>query len=247
MMMGLLPAHAQSLTRLVVPFPAGGSTDIVARIVAEGLKTSANQTVIVENKSGAGGSIATKAAANSTNDGSVLLMSTVSTFGSNHAFMIDPGFDPITDFEHIITVASTPKVLAVRSDFPVSNIQELVALLKQSPNRFVFGTSGRSTDELYVKLFSKYSNTETIFAPYRGGAPALIDLLGGHTDLLIDNLPLVLQHVREGKVKLLAVSWSHRLPEFSTVPTWSELGYHDMNISSWQGIVAPHGLEATKV
>jgi tripartite-type tricarboxylate transporter receptor subunit TctC len=249
MMMLSMSAYAYNdkTTRLVVPFSAGGSTDLVARIVAEGLKVNTNQNIIVENKVGAGGSIATRLVANAPNDGSVLLMSTVSTFGSNHAFMKDPGFDPVADFEHIITVASTPKVLAVRSDFPANTIQELVALLKQHPNRYVFGTTGQSTDELYVKLFARYSNTETIFVPYKGGAPALVDLLGGHTDLLIDNLPLVIQHVREGKLKLLAISWSQRLSEFPNVSTWNELGYHDMNFSAWQGIVAPQGLSTDKI
>lgn len=248
-LLAILPTTsvADSVTKIMVPFNAGGSTDQVARIIADPLSTLINSRVVIENKPGAGGSIATRDVARAVADGSTLLMSTVSTFGSNHAFIKNPGFDPVGDFEHVITVASTPRVLVVRSDFPADSVTDLVNLLRNHPNRYVFGTSGRSADELYTLVFNRVSKTKTIFVPYKGGAPALIDLLGGHTHLLIDNLPLVLQYVKEGKLKILAVSWHQRLTEFPLVPTWAELGYHDMNISSWQGIVAPRGTPNIKI
>lgn len=242
-----LPVMADQGLRLVVPFPPGGSTDSVARIISGALSHELQKTVTVENRSGAGGAIATKEVAMTKPDGSTLLMSTVSTFGSNHAFMKDPGFDPLRDFEHIVTVASTPKVMVVRSDFPANSVKELVGLMKKHPAKYKFGTSGRSADELYVSLFRVLTETDATFVAYKGGAPALIDLLGGHTDILIDNLPLVIQHVRDGRVKILALSWPERLKEFPTVPTWGELGYADLNISSWQGIVAPRGLAPAEV
>jgi len=242
-----LPITAMSDTiKLVVPVSAGGSTDRIARIIADPLSSILKTKVLVENQPGAGTAIGARYVAKSAPDGLTLMVSTVSMFMA-YSTLPNPGYDPVQDFEHVITLAATPKVLVSRSDVPANSVPELVSLLKKNPNKFIFGSFSGSIDEIYVHLFNKVNQTQTIYVPYKGGTPALIDLLGGHTHLQMDNLPAVAQHVRDGKLKILAISWHNRLSQFPHIATWGELGYEDLNLSAWQGIVVPKNTPRDKI
>ena len=239
--------QASQTIKLIVPFSAGGNADLVARAISDGLSKELGQPVVVENRAGAGGAIATRDMAAAKPDGLTLGLSTVSTFGSNHVFFDNPLYHPIDDFEHIITVAATPKVMIVRPDFPATDIKGVIAELQKNPGRYSYGSAGRSVDELYGESFKILSKTNIKLVPYKGGAQAIVDFLGGHTEIMFDNMPLVLPYVRDGKAKLVAISWPTRLPEFPNVPTWAELGYTEISASTWYGLVAPRGLPTDQV
>lgn len=227
--------------RLVVPFGPGGTTDIIARIISEKLSEEIKQPVIVENRPGAGGSIGTAHVAKANPDGLTLGITTVTTNASNHVFFTEIPYHPLRDFEYVITLAAAPKVFVNRSDFPANNIKDLVRILKENPNKFSYGSVGGGVDYLYGETFKKFTNTEMTFVAYKGGAPTLNDLLGGHIHLMVDNLPLVLPHVQSGTLNLLAISWPNRLKEFPNTPTWAELGYPQLNSDAWYGLSLPKG------
>ena len=227
--------------KLVVPFGPGGTTDIIARIISDKLSEEIKQPVIIENKPGAGGSIGAAQVAKSSPDGLTLGLTTVTTNASNHVFFADIPYHPLRDFEYVITIAATPKVFVARSDFPANNIKNLTSVVIKNPNKFSYGAAAGGVDYLYGETFKKLSNIELVFVSYKGGAPALQDLLGGHINLMVDNLPLVLPHVQSGTVKLLAISWPTRLKEFPNVPTWAELGYPQLNTYAWYGLSLPKG------
>jgi tripartite-type tricarboxylate transporter receptor subunit TctC len=239
----ILPANAQSEKniKLLVPFPAGGSTDIVARIVAAGLEKRINRTVIIENRVGGGGAIATRELARATSDGRTIGVSTVSTFASNMAFQENIGYDPIEDFDHVMIFAYTPKVMVVRSDFPGKTSSEIVRNL--STGKINIGVSAQSYDEIYAHVFrQKVNNPNISIIRYKGGGPALIDLLGGHIDVVIENLPSMTSHLNDRRIKLVGISWPERFPDFPTVSTWKELGISEINDGTWYGIVAPKNI-----
>lgn len=238
MLLSFLPAQAQNI-KFIVPFPVGGSTDVVARIIADGLTKELSQTVTVENRTGAGGAIATREIARSRPDGSVIGISTVSTFASNMIFQEDVGYHPLNDFIHVMIMAHTPKVMVVRSDFPGSTSPEI---LKNMTNRPInIGVSSQSTDEVYANVLKKRLGSGVQVVQYKGGGPALIDLLGGHVDAVIENLPSMIPYLRDGRLKLVAVSWPTRFEDYPLVPTWDELNLHDINESTWYGVVIPAG------
>lgn len=234
----------QAPIKIIVPFGPGGTTDIVARAIAENLSKELGQPVNVENQPGAGGAIATKNIARATPDGTTLGISTVSTFGSNHVFFDDPLYHPINDFEHITTIAATPKIMIIKPDLGISSVKDLVAesQKKENAKKFNYGSAALSVDQLYGEVFKMRSGAKIQFIGYKSGAPAMTDFLGGHIQVMFDNLPLVIPHVRDGKAKLLAVSWPTRLKEFPGVPTWAELGYPELSAATWYGLVAPKGL-----
>lgn len=232
---------------IVVPFVVGGVTDIIARSIADGLSNELGQRVIIENRPGAGGAPGTRDVARAAPDGLTLVFSTLSTFGSNHVFFDNPLYHPVHDFEHIITVAATPKVIVVRPDSGINSIRDLIYRSRRDPNKYQYGAIGLGLDHLYGEIFKLRSGASIQLVPYKSGAPAMVDFLGGHIQIVFDNLPLVIPHVREGRARLLAVSWPTRLKEFPDVPTWRELGYPELAAFAWYGLVAPKGTPAEAV
>ncbi len=225
--------------KIIVPFGPGGTTDIIARIIAEKFSEEIKKPVVIENRAGAGGTIGTSLVSKANPDGSIMGLSTVTTNASNHVFFKDLPYHPLSDFEYVITIAATPKVFVSKADFPTYSFTETIKTLKQSPNKFAYGCVPGGIDYLYGETFKKLTNTEITFVPYKGGAQAMTDLMGGHIQFMFDNLPLVLPNVQTGKVKLLAISWPQRLKEFPDVPTWAELGYPQLNLDTWYGLSLP--------
>jgi tripartite-type tricarboxylate transporter receptor subunit TctC len=228
-----------SPVKIIVPFGAGGTTDIIARVISEKLSEEIKQPVIIENRAGAGGTIGTAAIARATPDGLTLGLTTVTTNASNQVFFTELPYHPLTDFEYVITIAATPKVFVSKADLTPLSFSETIKTLQQSPNIFTYGCVPGGIDYLYGETFKKLTNTYITFVPYKGGAQAMSDLMGGHIQFMFDNLPLVLPNVQSGKIKLLAISWPQRLKEFPDVPTWTELGYPQLNLDTWYGLSLP--------
>jgi len=225
--------------KIIVPFSPGGTTDIIARVISEKLSEEIKQPVVIENRAGAGGTIGTAAIARSAPDGLTLGLSTATTNASNQVFFTELPYHPLTDFEYVITIAATPKVFVSKADLTPLSFSETIKALQQPSNKFAYGCVPGGIDYLYGETFKKLTNTDITFVPYKGGAQAMNDLLGGHIQFMFDNLPLVLPNVQSGKIKLIAISWPQRLKEFPDVPTWAELGYPQLNLDTWYGLSLP--------
>jgi tripartite-type tricarboxylate transporter receptor subunit TctC len=241
------PAFAQSAfpakpITLVVPFAAGGSTDVVARIVAAKMSENIGQQVIIENRAGAGGGIGAAAVAKAAPDGYTILMGTISTHTLNPIMAKTKLFDPVKDFTPISLLATIPSVLVVHPSLGVNTVQELIALLKKEPNKHSYASSGNGTP-LHVagELFKRMTGTEMQHIPYRGAGPAMNDLLGGQVKIMFDNLPPSVPHIRGGTLKALAVTVRERVPGFENIPTVIEAGLKDFDVYSWNGLLAPAG------
>src|SRR5882672_1105173 len=238
------PSHP---VRIVVPFPAGGTTDIVARVIGAELQRTWGQPVVVENRAGAGGSIGTEVVAKSPNDGYTLLMGTVGTLSINLALYAQSGnklpYHPVNDFAPITNVAAVPNVMVVPASLPVTNVKEFIALAKSRPGGLNMASSGNGTSiHLTGELFKSLTQTFMVHLPYRGSAPALQDLLAGSTQVMFDNLTSSLPHIRSGKLKALAVTSSVRSPALPNVPTMEEAaGLKGFDATAWFGLLAPAG------
>jgi tripartite-type tricarboxylate transporter receptor subunit TctC len=225
---------------LVVPFVAGGTTDNIARLMAQRFTESWSQTVIVSNRPGAGSAIGTVAVARSAPDGHTLL---VSTF----AFTAVPalqkvGFDPIKDFAPITELASLPMMLVVHPSLPAKNLKELIALAKATPGGLDYASSGPGTStHLAAEMFNTMAGVRMVHVPYKGNADVLNALLGGHIKVYFSLVPASLAHVQAGTLRVLAVTSETRLPYLPDVPTVAESGFPGYEISSWQGVFAPAG------
>lgn len=226
--------------RLVVPFPAGGPTDIVARPLALLLGQSLKQQVIVDNKGGAGGSIGADVVAKSAPDGYTLLMGTVGTQAINAALYKKLAYDPAGDFTSIGLVASAPVAVVVNAQAPYANITELVAAAKKAPGTISFGSAGNGTPgHLTGELFAKAAGITLKHVPYRGSAPAVTDLVGGQIPLMFDPVQSILSNVTAGRLRALAVSSRSRSPVLPQVPTLAESGLRDFEAEAWWGVFAP--------
>jgi len=232
--------------KLVVPFAAGGSTDIVARLVAEYAGRDLKQTIVVENKAGAGGSMGMEQVARSTPDGYTIGMASMSTHGSNPAVYRKMNYDPIKDFAPIANVLAVPSVFAINPNLPAKNMAEFVALSKSAPaDRYSFASPGiGSLGHVNIENFMMLSGIKLLHVPYRGAGPALNDVMGGQVDAITDNLSSTLPQVLGGKLRALAVLGAERSPLLPDVPTYIELGYPDMGTGGWFGLVAPAKLPA---
>ena len=246
-----LPAQAQAQAypskpiRLVVPFPPGGPTDIVARPFAQLLSELAGQQVVVDNRGGAGGSIGADAVAKSLPDGYSLLMGTVGTHAINPALYRKLPYDPTRDFTPLGVVASAPVVVVVNAQAPYANIAELIAAAKKSPGSIAYGSAGNGTPgHLTGEMFAKAAGVELKHVPYKGSAPAVTDLLGAQIPLMFDPVQSVLQHVRGGKLRALAVSSAERSTVLPQVPTLNEAGLKGFEATAWWAVFAPAGLPA---
>jgi tripartite-type tricarboxylate transporter receptor subunit TctC len=240
-----LPARAQpypsrSIT-IVIPFPAGGSADTLARLIGAKLSESLGQAVVVENKPGAGGNLGTDAVAKAAPDGYTLLL-TPSSIAIAPALYTKLPFDPIKDFAPVTLVGSIPMVVVVYPEFPPKTLLELIALAKAKPGEISYASAGNgSTNHLAVELFKIKTGIDMLHVPYRGNPLAIVDVIAGRVPVFFDFVLTGLPHVREGKVRALAVTGAHRSQVLPDVPTVAEAGVPGFEASTWFGVYAPAG------
>lgn len=234
-------AQARPL-RLVVPFPPGGATDITARVLTEPLGRVLGQPVVVENRSGAGGSIGMAEVAKAAPDGLTLGVATLSTHGVNPAVYKKLPYDPLKDFVAVTEIVKAPGVLVVSAKLPVSNFAEFVKYVKANPGKVTYASPGNGTiGHMWAELFKSTTNTFMLHIPYRGAGPAKNDLLAGQVSVYFDQVASSLPYIQSGQLKALAVSWHQRLEVLPDVPTYGELSLFSNNDPSWFGLVAPAG------
>ncbi|MEX0959220.1 MAG: tripartite tricarboxylate transporter substrate binding protein [Burkholderiales bacterium] len=227
---------------LIVPFPAGGSSDLIARVVSERAGRTLGQQIIIDNRPGAAGNIGTEAAARAEPDGYTLIECTIGTCAINHAIYDGLRFDLERDFEPIMLFGSLANILGVHPSVPAESVGELVAHAKKNPGKLTYGTSGYgSSPHLSGELFKQVAGIDLLHVPYRGSAPAVNDLRGGQIDLFFDNAPSILPHVKSGGVRALAVTGAGRSAHLPDVPTMTELGYEEFVIAPWFGVMGVKG------
>ncbi len=228
--------------RIVVPYPAGGTTDLLARAVGPRLGERIGRTVVIENKPGAGGVIGAAQVAKSPPDGHTLIFASIASHGIIPALQVPPPYDPIADFAPISLVASTPNVLLANVDLPAQNVKELIVLAQAKPGTINFGsTSHGGSPHMSGELFKTLAVIDIVHVPYKGGSPMLIDLMGGQIAIGFDNLPSSMAYIRAGKVRALAVTTTTRWPGAPEIPTMIEAGVPGYDVSAWFGLLAPAG------
>jgi tripartite-type tricarboxylate transporter receptor subunit TctC len=228
--------------RLIVPFPAGGATDVMARGLAQRLGTELGQQVIVDNRGGAGGTMAAEAAAHAVPDGYTLFFATMGTQAINPALYPRLRYDPLKDFAPISVTHLTPRVLVVGPQVSARSVAELIALAKARPSALTYGSAGNgSSSHLAGALFESMAGVKMLHVPYKGSAPLLTDLLAGRVDMTFDSYAVYEQHVRSGRVRALAVTSVNRLQALPQVPTVAEAGVKGYEVSNWLGLLAPAG------
>ena len=242
-------ANAQSTTsypekavRIVVPFPAGGATDIVARVVGERLSGAWNKPVVIENISGAAGASGTAAAAKAAPDGYSLLTATGTTTTLLPHLRRNLPYDPLRDFEAVSLLCSFPNILVVNPAFPAKSVAELIALAKAQPGRIAFASSGPgSAQHLAGELFRQAAGLDMVHVPYKGGGPALQDVIGGQVPIFFANMASGFPHVKAGRLRALAITGTQRSPAAPDLPTVAESGLPGYEVYEWNGIFAPAG------
>jgi tripartite-type tricarboxylate transporter receptor subunit TctC len=249
---GVLPrdarAQAGKQIRLIVPFPAGGPTDIVARPLAQALSETLKATVVVDNRGGAGGSIGADAVAKSAPDGRTLLMATVGTHAINPALYKSLPYDPVGDFTPIALVAKAPVAIVVNPAVGINNVADLIALAKREPGKLNYGSAGPGTPgHLTGEMFKRLTGIDIQHVPYKGSAPAVSDLLGGQIQLMFDPLQSVLSNIQGGKLRAIAISSAARSSVLPELPTIAESGYSGFETTAWWGVFAPANLPPDQV
>lgn len=234
-------AYPEQPVRVLVGFPAGGTTDIVARIIAKELSQDLGQSFVVENKPGAGSNLAAGEVARAKPDGYTLLMVAV-TSAINETLYGNLPFSLVKDFTAVALAAKVPNLLVVNPSLPIKSVQELVAYAKANPGKLAFASSGSGTSiHMAGELFKLRADVNVLHVPYRGSAPALTDLIGGQVQFMFDNMPSAWPHAQAGKLRPLAVTTLTRSPSAPDLPTMAELGFKDFDVSSWFGLIAPAG------
>ena len=230
---------------LVVPFPPGGSTDMIARILGAKLQDKLGGTLIVENKAGATGTIGATFVARAKPDGYTLLVSSLAPFAVNPFLQKSLPYDPVKDFDPISILVQAPNVLVANPKVPVDTLADVIAYLKKNPDQVSFASSGAgSSDHLTAELFWQATGTHGLHVPYKGGGPAIQDLMGGQVQMSFQNLNAVISQIRAGSLKAIAITSKQRSPLLPNVPTLDESGIKNADVYSWQAIAGPKGLPA---
>lgn len=233
-------AYPDRPIKLVVPYPPGGTTDLLARTLAPRLSERLGQPILIENRAGAGGVIGSQVVAKSVADGYTLVFGSIASHGILPAIQTPQPYDPLKDFAPVSLVAITPNVLLANVTAPAKNVAELIALAKSQPGKLNFGsTSLGGSPHMSGELLKSQAKIQMVHVPYKGGAPMLVDLMGGQILYAFDNLPSSIQHIRSGKVKALAVTTAKRWPYAPEIPTMAEAGLAGYESSAWFGLLAP--------
>lgn len=237
---GSYPDHA---VRLIVPFPPGGTSDVVGRIFAEALGKQLGQTVVVENRGGAGGTVGTRAVASAAPDGYTLLLGTSSTNGTNSAVYKNLSYDAVKDFTPVTQIIRVPGVIVVNKNFPAKDYAQFFALIKGAPGKYSYASSGNGgATHMAMEYYKSLSGLDMMHVPYRGTGPALNDVIAGQVPILWDTAASSMAHIQSGNLRAIVVAAKKRLPQLPDVPTFAEMGLPDYDAEMWNGLLAPAGL-----
>ncbi|WP_447988759.1 Bug family tripartite tricarboxylate transporter substrate binding protein [Achromobacter spanius] len=237
---GSYPDHP---VRLIVPFPPGGTSDVVGRIFAEALGKQLGQTVVVENRGGAGGTVGTRAVASAAPDGYTLLLGTSSTNGTNSAVYKNLSYDAVKDFTPVTQIIRVPGVIVVNKNFPAKDYAQFFALVKGAPGKYSYASSGNGgATHMAMEYYKSLSGLDMMHVPYRGTGPALNDVIAGQVPILWDTAASSMAHIQSGNLRAIVVAAKTRLPQLPDVPTFAEMGLPDYDAEMWNGLLAPAGL-----
>ena len=246
-LLGSAAAQTTQALRIIVPYPAGGTADILPRVVAEKLRAQFPAGVLIDNRTGAGGNIGAEAVFRAEPDGNTLLASPPGPIAINHHLYRKMAFDP-SKWEPVTVLATVPNVLVVNPRLPVKTVQEFIAYAKANPGKVTYGSQGNgTTSHLTASLFMQLTGTEMVHVPYKGTAPALVDLVGGQIDVFFDNISSSLPFHQAGKLRILGVADDQRSAALPDVPTFAEQGLPAMNAVTWFAVVAPPATPPAKV
>ena len=229
--------------QVVIPFPPGGATDVLGRLVSKKLGEKLGQSIVIENKAGAGTIIGASYVAKSAPDGYTLLMSSGTTFTVNPAIHARLPYDPVKSFEPVGMIGRTGLILLAHKDAPANDVKQFVALVKAAPGKYSYGSFGTGTTSQFAgEMFFYAAGLKMVHVPYKGSSPAMIDLMGGQIPFTVDTVAAALPQLRDGKIKAIAVTSGKRTSFLPNVPTLAESGYPDINMDTWLALVGPRGL-----
>ena len=238
----LAQSYPSKPVRLVIPYPAGGSNDILARIFAAKLTETLGQQVVVDNRPGAGATIGTAVVAKAPPDGYTLLMASLASHATSPHMNSNVGYDAVRDFAPITLLAKAPVILVVSAQFPANNLKDVLAAVRQNPGKFTYGSAGNgSPPHLAAEIFKAQTTTDLLHVPFKGGTQHLVDLQAGRIDMIFDPTISSMSFVKSGKVRPLAIASATRSAEVPDVPTFAEAGLPGFEVYAWYGIVAPAG------